>query len=878
MSEFRLNPDSLLSSIHSQHAKTNRGRLFIFFGMAAGVGKTYAMLQAAHQRLKEGVDVVVGVVVTHGRQETESLIADLPIISQKIVEYLGKSFEEMDLETILVRQPQLVLVDELAHHNIPGGRHPKRWQDVIELLEAGIDVFTTLNVQHIESRKDAVEDILGINVQETIPDSVLERAYEVRLIDLTPEELLKRLKEGKVYLGEKGKIASQNFFQLDRLTALREIALRLTAEKVDSDLQGLTIFNHKTQSWKVNDRLMVAVSHSPHSRTLIRSARRLAFTLDAPWIAVHVDTGKLLSSAERDHLSSNLAFAKELGAEIMTTVDPDIASALVRIAVQKNVTQLILGRPRWTPWNRYLHTLPDRLMRDAVHLNIHVLPQEKSLGGSRSIFKPLFTTHAPMWTYGIIFLVIGIVSLLNAMLIPFFGYRAVGYVFLLTVLGIGLKASFGPILFSAALSALAWNFFFIPPFHTFQITRAEDAMLIFFYFVAAVITGTLTFKIRTRERLLRIREESAHTLYLIAQAIATSATPQSCMDTVSQLLSTLLKGQCHFFVDEFKELPIEIKENSKEYAVLKWVLANHRPAGWSTDTLPMASSLYMPLLASSGIVGVMSFRSLSFTALLREESDILSSVTQQMAVYFEREFFRKVSQQTERIKESEKLYQVILDCISHEIKTPLTSIMGVASLLDTQTHNNLTHELLYSSTRLSQIVDNLLDMSRLNSGLFSIKREWQDPLDLIQHCLQHHKQILSTHDVYLSAPDSLPLLNIDYLLLDHALGNLLRNAAFYSPEGSRITVSILIEGHQIRFVISDEGPGIPNELIPHIFDKFYRIPGSKPGGIGLGLPIAKRISELHNGILEIKNRPEGGSVFSIILPIDIQPKLPQEDL
>ncbi len=659
MKEQHTDPDALLKAIRDEEARRHNGQLRIFFGMAAGVGKTYAMLQAAQLRLKEGVDLVVGYVETHGRSETDALLQGLPIIPRCKLSYRGSVFEEMNLDAILKRRPRLVLVDELAHTNVTGSRHTKRWQDVAELLDNGIDVYTTLNVQHIESRKDAVEGIAGVVVRETVPDSILERAVEVSLIDLTPAELLQRLREGKVYLGDRADRAAGNFFTEDRLTALRELALRLTAEKVDNELQQLMTSRLSKGYWKTGERLMVAVSHSPYSEGLIRATRRLAFSLDAPWIAVNVDTGRSLLREDRERLESNLSLARELGAEVISTGDPDIVAALQRIAQQRRVTQMVVGRPsRQVIRDTFLGgTLLDRLVRHSGDFDIHVLRPEKL--PSRSKWSRLFRIpEVSLSSYWWSIVSIVAIALLSSLLEPVLGYRAVGFLFLLTVLTLSLFFSLGPILLSALLSAAIWDFLFIPPFGTMTISEPEDIIMCLAYFVAAMVTGTLTHRIRSRERMLRRREERTEVLYEIVRTIVAARNRQEMVDGVCERLGVSLRGTCAVLCrgsdGQLQQRDITSSDNpnaDKELAVTKWSFENRKTAGWSTDTLPEAGILCVPLMGPTEIVGVLTYRSASDRRLSQEDQNLLSAVSRQLSVAIEREYFQERSRFAERLQD-----------------------------------------------------------------------------------------------------------------------------------------------------------------------------------------------------------------------------------
>jgi len=660
MMENKPDPDALLKAIRKQESMSQGGQLRIFFGMAAGVGKTYAMLEAAHSRMEEGVDIAIGIVETHGRKETDALVQGLPMIQEKKIEYRGSVFEEMDLDAILARKPAIVLVDELAHTNIPGSRHPKRWQDVLELLDAGISVYTTLNVQHLESRKESVEGITGVAIRETVPDTVLDRASHIELVDLTPEDLLQRLKEGKVYLGENAQLALEHFFKLDRLTALREIALRFTAEKVDSELQWRTSAEPESAGWKATERFMVAVSHSPTSEGLIRATRRLAFGLGAPWIGVNVDTGEILSTEDRTTLSRNLSLVRELGGEVVTTADTDVASALIRVASQRKITQIVFGRParRWLAEVFGRGTLLDRLVMESGAYDVLVLRPEGSGEVGRKAKRRL-SFESGLSSYWYVLWILTALTLVNRLILPLLGYRAVGFVFLLGVLVISIFTSFGPILFAAILCSLVWNFFFIPPVGTFTIREPADVLMFVVFLVVAIITGTLTHKVRKREKMLRFREKHTETLYGIVEALVASTDLRGSINSITKRLGTVFDGD--FLVltrnvagqlDLQPSLPGSLKLTEKEFAVAKYSFDSRKPAGWSTDTLPSSEFLHIPLVGSDETVGVLAYRPKTRKKLLQEEDNLLMAVTRQLAIALEREILRQRTSSSEPSKHS----------------------------------------------------------------------------------------------------------------------------------------------------------------------------------------------------------------------------------
>lgn len=889
---MRPDPDALLAAVDLQEKTARRARLRIFLGMSAGVGKTCAMLQAAHQRLGDDGGVLVGIVETHGRAETAALLAGLEILPRRKIEYRGATLEEMDIDEILRRRPRLVLVDELAHSNAPGSRHPKRYQDVLELLDAGIDVYTTINVQHLESRKDAVEAITGTPVRETVPDGILERATLVEVVDIAPTELLRRLKEGKVYLGENAARAAENFFQEDRLTALREIALRLTAERVDHDLRRFSGTGQQSP-WQTNERLLVGVSHSPFSEKLVRAARRLAYNLEAPWIALYVDTGLALRDEDQAQLARNIALARELGAEVITTTETDVGSALKRIARQKNVTQLLVGRPtrRWIRDVVEGGSLLDRLVRENGEIDVHVIRQDGVLENRPSVWRELLylrSTAEPVKYFNVFLFLTG-VSFLSGLINPAIGYRTVGFLYLLAVLLVGIFAELGPVVFAATFSALVWNYFFIPPTFEFVIRSPEDAILCLAFFAVALITGFLTNRIRLHERVLREREERSNVLYEVLSIIAGSSEKAEFLSRIAERVGLLLDAECGVILkSQHGELQFDqaksysVRLNEKARAVAAWAFRSGKAAGWSTDTLAESKSLYLPLRGQSEIVGIFVFQPKSARKLGLEQENLLHSITRQLGLTLERHFIGKRLQETQRLRESEALHQTLLNSISHEIRTPLTAILGGASSLadrklarDPDHVARIAESLGDAGERLNRVVENLLDMSRLSSGVLSLQTDWEDLNDLVGVVLKKLERPLASHPLKVTLADGVPLAKLDFRLMEHALANLLVNAAMYSPPGTEIRLKVATLEDVYRISIEDEGPGIPAEAATRIFDKFYRVPGSPTGGTGLGLSIVKSIVEIHQGHVRLETSGRGAH-FVIELPRGTPPPGPAE--
>jgi two-component system sensor histidine kinase KdpD len=883
----RPDPDALLATLKQEEARLSKGRLRVFMGMCAGVGKTYAMLEAGANARWGGVDAVIGLVETHGRFETAALVDSLVVMPRRQLQHRGTELTEMDLEAILARRPKLVLVDELAHTNVEGSRHPKRWQDVVELLDAGIDVYTTVNVQHLESRKESVEAITGVPVRETVPDSILERADQIEVIDISPSELLKRLGEGKVYPGEKAQRAAANFFKPEPLTALREIALRVTAERVDRDLQAYSRLSPDKGAWNTNERVMVAVDHGPFSERLVRSARRVAFGLRAPWIAVHVNQGMELGPKDREQLRKNLALAEELGAEILQVADSDVARALRRVASNRDVSQLVLGRPQGGLWRNLASggSLLSRLTREAGDFDVHVVRQDSGTAGAAPNAPKRFEATPSQYWYTL-WGVAGM-ALLGVPAELVLGYRAVGFLFLLGLLSLSLFYSLGPVLMGAALSALVWDYFFIPPKFTFTITSSEDFLMIFAYFLAAVTTGLLTHRVRRNQSVLEERERRTDLLYRLVSAMAGEDSEAKLVE-VARLLERALGRPCALFLvgPDSKLKPqgegLSFGLSAKELAVADWALQARKPAGWSTDNLPSGDALFIPLVGGRDVVGVLVCRGHK-RGLSVDDEALLKAAALQLGQSLEHGSLERRSREADLLRESEQLHQALLNSVSHELRTPLTALLGSASALqDEATAADPARRQAYlkavaeAGERLNRVVENLLDMARLNSGVLAPRLDWHDPGELVRLTVQSLKGPLEGRPVVLDLPPDLPLLRLDFRLMEHALSNLLLNAAAYTPAGSPIRVGAETAAGRLTLTVSDQGPGLPPGDLERVFDKFYRVPGSPAGGTGLGLYITRSLARAHGGEVRAANQPSGGAIFSLELPVDKAPPAPAE--
>lgn len=850
--------------------KRELGKLKIFFGMSAGVGKTYSMLEEAQNKLKEGVVVLAGVINTHGRKETEKMLEGIPILPEKWVKYKDTVFEELDIDQILSLRPQLVLIDELAHTNVPGSKHAKRWQDVLEILDAGIDVYTTLNVQHLESRKDIVETISGIKIRETVPDLIIERASSIELIDLPPAELLNRLKEGKVYLGDQSKLAAENFFKVDNITALREIALRFTAEKVDHDLHDLAT----GKGWKTRERLMVAVSPAPTSQQLIRSTRRIAFNLDAPWVAVYVDDGRHLDSKDQSRLNKYLQLAQELGAEVITTHDIDVSEALKRIAIQKNITRLVIGRPKknLSLASLFGKSLLDKLEQANKNMDIHVLRAEEETIHEIPLKKVRYPF--PKSAYFIAFITIALLSIIGYLIVPYIGYKSVGYIYLTGIVILSLFVPSRPILFAALLSALSWDFLLIPPLFHPAIRNPEDIALLITYFIAATIMGILTTRLREKDQYLNQREQKTENLYEIMKVIARSTDLQQLCMNVSDKLKTLFPGEFDILPKNTENLLIlssrlEIFNQEKEHSAAIWAFRNGKIAGWSTDTLPSAEALYFPIKFSKETMGVLLYYPQKATPLSIDELSFLQAVTEQLGVYLERYLFEEKIHDQDYSRQMEKLHGAIFKTLTKGVYAPLEKIINASKSLkliaDNTEEKFLSNTVDTASHNLKVIVDNNFVLTQFQSGFMHFEKSNHSINQLIDDSIKELNLLNEDRKINIQIPEKELFFNFDYDLLKLALNNLLINAITYSPDKASVTIAVEPLGNEFKLSVIDEGPGIPKDIISQIFDKFYSIESQEK--IGLGLTVVKSVVDIHGGKINIAdNINNHGTVFSLILP------------
>ena len=881
--ETRVDPDALLANLKEE----NRGKLTVFLGAAAGVGKTYTMPEAARERLNEGLDVVVGWVETHGRKETEALLEGLPAIPPRLQEYRGKEFAEMNLDALLARRPELALVDELAHTNIPGSRHTRRYQDVEELLSAGINVYTTLNIQHLETLNDIVAQITGVTVRETVPDRILEAASQIQLVDIPPEELIQRLKEGKVYVPGQAEEALRKFFRPGNINALRELALRYTAKRVDRQVEKYMRLHGITGPWPTGERVLVCVSQSPFSSQLIRAARRMAEGLQAEWLAVYVETPRRFpaSEAEKDRLTKNLRLARELGAETISLTGNDVAEELIDLARKRNVSQIIIGKPLHSRLWEWMHgSVVDKVIRQSQGISVHVIPgklkgfQEKQdVNSSRQPF--LFTPYVGA------FIMMILITLLASLMEPFLGLVNISMIYLLPVLFSAVKWGTGPAVVAAVVGLLTFDFYFVPPTLTFTVADLRYLISFSIFLLVSLLTGTLSARLRQQAISSRQRETRTAALYALSSEIAAVAELNLVLESVARKVADTVEGQVFLLLPD-KSGKLELLassvpqgENSldnNEWAVATWVCEHGEMAGRGTDTLNGASGLYIPLRTERGIRGVLGVWLNSTERYLQpEQRRLLEAFAGLAAVAVARIQLAEQAREAQLMAESERLRTALFNSLSHDLRTPLASIIGaVTGLLEEDNvytpaaRRDLLQTIKQGATRMNRFVNNLLDMARLESGMLQLNKEWCDMQDIIGVAISRLGEPLRSRPVKIEIQPDLPLLQADYLLVEQVLVNLLDNALKYANAGGKVDLELRAEGSCALMSVHNSGDPIPEEELPHLFERFYRVDRARSaGGYGLGLSIAQSIVKAHGGKISVTSSAGAGTTFLVNLPL-----------
>jgi len=877
----RPNPDQILASLKNDEEKSKKGRLNIFFGMCAGVGKTYTMLQVARADKLKGCDVIIGYVETHNRLETTQLTEGFEIIPRKTYLYKSTPVQEMDLDAIIARKPRIVLVDELAHTNAPGSRHTKRYQDVQEILENGINVYTTLNVQHLESRSETVAQITGIIVRETIPDEIFENADEVEVVDLPPDELLQRLSDGKVYSPERSKEAIDNFFRKGNITALREMALRIVADRVDKQLHDYMQHKRIRGPWKSGMHLLVAVGPSPYSGKLLRWAKTLSYSMGANLQALYVETLHKLTPKEREQLDKNINLAKQLGINVRIITNNNIVKAIVEFAQKENITHIIIGKPRVR--NLFsmltLGRFVNRLIRYSGNIDVYILGSDSLAKDKfREAFSiPPFTSNIRQYLVIPVFVILS--SFICYLVKDYLGYQVVSFILLFLVSILALFYGTGPILLAATLSAFIWDYFFIPPQFTMYVGKPEDMLMLIMFFIIALLNGILTSRVRRQEEKIRIREERTHALYQLTREL----TMASGIDEVSKIAVRYIQKyfnlDCAIFLkNDLNQFDTRVQNETKivfsenELSIVTWVFRHSAKAGKHTDTLPSTNYTFYPLAGTNDNMGVIA---VDHTRIFTQgEEQFWDAFISQISGRYEREFLRNVAKKTFILNESDKLYKTLFNSISHELRIPVATIMGASDTLLAQSYTEETKHKLYAeintaSVRLNRLIENLLNMSRLESGRITPRPDWCDVHDLANKIAVNLEHELLPFKLATVIPKDMPLVLIDFGLIEQVIHNLVLNSTQNAPEGTQIRLKFYYDNDLLTIQVMDRGNGFPAGELSSVFNKFYRGKGAKAGGTGLGLSIVKGFVEAHHGTVVAENRRNSGAIFTIKIPVKI---------
>jgi two-component system sensor histidine kinase KdpD len=891
--DHRPDPDALLAQVEAEGDRAaerrSRGRLKVFFGYAPGVGKTYAMLEAARKEASAGRDVLVGYVEPHVRPETQALVLGLDLLTRRKVDYRGATLEELDLEAAIARRPSLIVVDELAHTNAPGSTHAKRWQDVERLLDAGIDVYTTVNVQHLESLNDVIARITGVAVRETVPDSAFDAAHEVELVDIAPDNLIERLRDGKVYVPGQAARAVDNFFRKGNLIALRELALRRTADRVGAQVEGYRQAYAIDRTWPTNDRLLVCVSPSPLSGRLVRAARRMAASLRAPWTVAHVETpsSASLGGVARERLNRHLQLAERLGASVVTLSGVNVVDELLHYARRHNVSRIVVGKPREPRWKELLRgSFVYDLTRKCGDIDIYVISGEPDQESPRDRGPAAARRPASYSPYAWALVAVAACTLIGLTVFRWMNPVNVVMVYLVGVVLVSRRFGQGPSALAALLAVLAFDLFFVPPRLTFAVHDTEYVFTFAVMLATGLVISTLTGRVRTQAELARRREERTAALYSLSRTLSGLLTVDDVARAVSAGIADAVAAQVAVLVPSAggelapHTAPGGFIPVDRDLVVARWVHDNQKPAGLGTDTLPGAEALYLPLVDAGESVGVLGVRPLEPESLREPERlRLVQACAGQAAVALGRVRFAEEAQRVRVDIEAERMRNALLSSVSHDLRTPLAAIAGAGSaLLDggaampPETRTELLESVVEEAEGLNRLVGNLLDTTRLQAGALSPKRDWQSLEELLGVVIARLRRPLRGHRVRADIPADLPLFSGDGPLVQQVLQNLLENAAKFSPAGSPIEITASARDAEVLVEVSDRGPGLPAGEEARLFERFRRapVPGSRLGA-GLGLAICRGVVQLHGGRIWAENRAGGGATFRFTLPIGPAP-------
>ncbi|HFK7186121.1 TPA: two-component system sensor histidine kinase KdpD [Serratia odorifera] len=883
----RPDPDSLLAAANEKP----RGRLKVFFGACAGVGKTYAMLQEAQRQRAQGLDVLIGVVETHGRSETAALLAGLPILPQKRIQHRGRAVHEFDLDAALARHPALVLMDELAHSNAHGSRHPKRWQDVEELLDAGIDVLTTVNVQHLESLNDIVGGVTGVRVRETVPDHVFDEATEVVLVDLPPDDLRQRLHEGKVYIPGQAERAIEHFFRKGNLIALRELALRRTADRVDDQMRAFRDTQGREKVWHTRDSILLCVGHHSGNEKLVRIAARLAARLGCDWHAVYVETPTLhrLPENRRRAILRALRLAQELGAETATLSDPSEERAILRYAREHNLGKIIIGRHGEQRW-KWRSSFADRLGQLGPDLDLVIValeheppsPLAKEADGRNFSDK----WRIQLRGCAVAFALCAAITLLSQWLLPGFDQANLVMIYLLGVVIVALFYGRWPSVLAAVINVASFDLFFVQPHWSFAVSDVQYLLTFAVMLIVGITVGNLTAGVRYQARVARYREQRARHLYEMSRGLSQSLTIEDIASASRHFLASSFQAKAVLLLPQDDgHLRQMVGEEggllTVDDAIARWSYDKGLPAGAGTDTLPGVPYQLLPLTASQQTFGLLAIEPNNLRQLMvPEQQRLLQTFTVLIASALERLQLARSAAEAKLDAEREQLRNSLLAALSHDLRTPLTVLFGQAEILtldlasEGSQHAQQASQIRQQVLSTTRLVNNLLDMARIQSGGFNLRKEWQSLEEIVGASLHMLEPILSQHDIRVELPDDMVLINCDGSLLERVFTNLLENANKYAGHDAIIGIRARTLPDWLEVEVWDNGPGIPQEQKQRIFDKFAR--GNKESpipGVGLGLAICRAIIEVHGGRIWSDDASQGGASFKFLLPLEKMPEM-----
>jgi two-component system sensor histidine kinase KdpD len=878
----RPNPDVLLRRVHEEQSQERGGKLKIYLGAAPGVGKTYTMLQDAIIQAARGVDVAVGIAESHGRQETNALLERLKIIPRQIIDYHGTKLSEFDIDRALECNPQLIVVDEMAHTNAPGARHKKRWQDIKELMDRGINVYTTLNVQHIESLSDVISQIIHAPIHEIVPDSMLDMADTIELIDLPPEDLLKRLQEGKVYFPEQALVAQTKFFRKGNLNALRELALRITAERVGTQVLLYRQDEGIQHIWPTREKILVCVGSEPESLKLVRAACRAAGNSKAEWVAVNVVTPQHQASEDqRNNAIQNLRVAEQLGAETRVISGFDVVKEILDFAREQNVTQIMIWKYIHPRWKSFFHrSLVDELVRHSGEIDVYIVTAKIGKIKQPKIFS--LNQLVPWSIYGISILMVSVVTMVDFLLFPYLKAANLIMVYLLGVMLVAFFGRTGPSVVASVLSVLAFDFFFIPPFYSFAVGDVEYFFTLLVMLLVTQVISHLTILTRRQAAAAQFLERQTSSLYTLSRRLANTRGTDKLLEAGLQYIDGIFDCEVVSLLPKNNYLEIHSMNkviqalDAKEQSVAQWVYELGQTAGLGTDTLPFSNAIYIPLVGSQETMGVLRVQPRVNKRLFTpEQLRLLESCVHQIALSLEVDRLQETTNKSEIKTETTRVRDAILQAISHDLRAPLVSIMGsaitqieMAKELDSIEIKKLGKNIYAESEQLSRLINNLLQITYLESEEVKLQKQSCSLRNIITTVIKTLTKKLGQRPVNIIIPADLPNIPLDATLANEVFINLIDNIIKFTPSESPIDISAIIEKDNAIVNVEDHGPGIAPDEVDKLFEKFYRGRMIKTErGLGLGLAICRQIINAHGGKIWAENRTGGGASFRFTLPL-----------